>query len=125
MHEGADSLPLMMVPRRYQEEIFLHAINNNVIAAMDTGSGKTLISTLLIKWTTSNETQKKVILFFAPTVALVVQQGHVLSTQTHLRVQTLYGSIVKDMGDRKKWMQVFSEHDVVVMTRGWHVFTSQ
>ena len=39
-----------LLPRRYQEEIFSRAQERNVIAALDTGSGKTYISTLLIKW---------------------------------------------------------------------------
>jgi endoribonuclease Dicer len=32
-----------LLPRRYQEEIFIRAQEGNVIAALETGSGKTFI----------------------------------------------------------------------------------
>ena len=41
---------LKHIPRAYQEELFLRAQRSNVIAAADTGSGKTFIAALLIKW---------------------------------------------------------------------------
>ena len=37
------------VPRSYQMEMFRKAMDANVIAVLDTGSGKTLISCLIIK----------------------------------------------------------------------------
>ena len=37
------------VPRAYQMEMFQKAMAGNVIAVLDTGSGKTLISCLIIK----------------------------------------------------------------------------
>ncbi len=37
------------VPRSYQMEMFHRAMTGNVIAVLDTGSGKTLISCLIIK----------------------------------------------------------------------------
>jgi endoribonuclease Dicer len=43
MEEGAT------VPRSYQMEMFHKAMAGNVIAVLDTGSGKTLISCLIIK----------------------------------------------------------------------------
>ena len=36
-------------PRAYQRKLFDRAIHQNVIAVLDTGSGKTLISVMLIK----------------------------------------------------------------------------
>lgn len=38
------------VPRAYQNEIFQQAIRRNVIAVMGTGTGKTLIACMLIKY---------------------------------------------------------------------------
>lgn len=38
------------VPRAYQNEIFQHAIRRNIIAVMGTGTGKTLIACMLIKY---------------------------------------------------------------------------
>lgn len=37
------------IPRTYQMEMFHRAMEGNVIAVLDTGSGKTLISCLIIK----------------------------------------------------------------------------
>ena len=39
----------VIIPRSYQIEMFQRAVNGNVIAVLDTGSGKTLIACLLIK----------------------------------------------------------------------------
>lgn len=38
-----------LFPRAYQEEIFVEARERNIIAALDTGSGKTLIAVMLIR----------------------------------------------------------------------------
>lgn len=39
----------MLAPREYQYELYQKALEENVIAVLDTGSGKTLISVMLIK----------------------------------------------------------------------------
>jgi endoribonuclease Dicer len=39
-----------IVPRAYQEEIFERARQGNIIAAIDTGAGKTYIAVLLARW---------------------------------------------------------------------------
>lgn len=38
-----------LIPRSYQLEIYEKALNENLIAVMDTGSGKTLVAAMLIK----------------------------------------------------------------------------
>jgi ERCC4-related helicase len=43
------ALSISITPRDYQKQILAEAIEKNVIAFIDTGSGKTLISFLLIK----------------------------------------------------------------------------
>jgi endoribonuclease Dicer len=107
----------LLLPRRYQEEIFRRSQEDNVIAALDTGSGKTFISTLLIKWMSIQEhAQGKAILFLVPKVALVEQQGDFIATQTPLRVKKLRGSLEMDLTDRAKWREAFESADVLVMT---------
>jgi endoribonuclease Dicer len=107
----------LLLPRRYQEEIFRRSQEENVIAALDTGSGKTFISTLLIKWMSLQEhAQGKAILFLVPKVALVEQQGDFIATQTPLRVKKLRGSLEMDLTDRAKWKEAFQSADVLVMT---------
>jgi hypothetical protein len=106
-----------LLPRRYQEEIFAKALKGNVIAALDTGSGKTFISTLLIKWiATRNFGQNKIIIFLVPKVALVEQQGDFISKQTPLRVKKIHGALAIDLSDRDGWKEQLSEVDVIVMT---------
>ena len=59
-----------ITPRRYQEEIFAQAQHSNVIAVLSTGSGKTYISILLIKFITSQLqlSAGKVVVFLVPKV---------------------------------------------------------
>lgn len=59
-------------PRRYQEEVFAQAQKSNIIAALETGSGKTYISTLLLKWiSASPRSHGKVVIFLVPKVGKV------------------------------------------------------
>jgi len=84
---------------------------------MDTGSGKTLISLLLIKWITSQEhSSGKVVIFLVPQVPLVEQQGKVLSKHTNLKVMKLHGALDLDLSDRGGWQKRFENNDVLIMT---------
>lgn len=38
-----------LIPRQYQFDMYEKALQENVIAVMDTGSGKTLVAAMLIK----------------------------------------------------------------------------
>jgi replicative superfamily II helicase len=93
------------------------AIIGNIIAALNTGSGKTFISLLLIKWIAAQKAHKdKVIIFLVPRVALVQQQGDYITKHTSLQVIKLYGALALDFSDRETWRKRFKEHDVLVMT---------
>jgi endoribonuclease Dicer len=110
---GGDGL----IPRRYQEEIFEKAVHGNVIAALDTGSGKTLISTLLIKWASTQENaQTKLVVFLVPKVALAQQQSAFVAKHSPLRVKQATGATAPDMSDRIGWQEFLSDADVVVLT---------
>jgi hypothetical protein len=105
------------IPRSYQEEIFAKAKESNIIAALDTGSGKTYISTMLIKWATSREAARgKLVVFLVPKVPLVDQQANFIADQTPLRVCKLHGIIGVDMTDRAGWRKKFKRYDVFVLT---------
>ena len=107
----------VLIPRQYQEEIFQKAQQKNVIAVLDTGSGKTLISVLLIKWIAMQEvSQKKIIVFLVPKVPLVEQQGNFIAQHTALRVAQVHSEISAGVMDRTKWSNLFSQADVLVMT---------
>lgn len=107
-----------LIPRKYQEEIFDQARSENVIAALDTGSGKTLIAVLLIRWIASRLTgNHKICAFIVPRVPLVEQQTTFLSSQLPLTVRGYYGALVDPwQHDPGKWSKEFEECDVMVMT---------
>jgi endoribonuclease Dicer len=48
-----------MAPREYQYELLQKAVNENIIAVLGTGAGKTLISVMLIKHISSIENQQR------------------------------------------------------------------
>lgn len=89
----------------------------NIIAALGTGSGKTLISLLLIKSIFAQQASDgKVIIFLVPKVTLVEQQGNYLAKHTPLRIIKLHGALDISLTDRQGWRKRFAEHDVFVMT---------
>ena len=123
-----------LIPYRYQDEVFqrakkgkwngLHGLRmlrldlDNIIAALNTGSGKTLISILLIKWIASQDNAKgKAIVFLVPRVTLVDQQAETISKRTPLRVGKVFGAMEIDMNNRAGWKKKIENQDVFVMTR--------
>ena len=112
-----DSSSRELIPRRYQEEIFVKAQQRNVIAVLDTGSGKTLICAMLIKWIAAQEkSQKKVVVFLVPKVPLVEQQSKFIAKHTTLRVAPVHSDVSAGVMDRERWGNLFAESDVLVMT---------
>lgn len=57
--ENEQLIAARLQPREYQYELFTKALEENVIAVLDTGSGKTLISIMLIKQMVLNERQER------------------------------------------------------------------
>lgn len=51
--------PMALEPREYQYELYLKAVEENVIAVLDTGSGKTLIAVMLIKTIAAQEREER------------------------------------------------------------------
>ncbi|KAF8590501.1 hypothetical protein K439DRAFT_1403599 [Ramaria rubella] len=107
-----------LIPRAYQEEIFNRARQENVIAALDTGSGKTYIAVLLIRWLATHYTPaRKIYAFIVPRVPLVEQQRDFIAAQLPLTVRGYYGALVDPwQHDPVRWAQEFKECDVMVMT---------
>ncbi|KAJ7063551.1 hypothetical protein C8F01DRAFT_82074 [Mycena amicta] len=106
---------MAMTPRLYQAEILNRAQQANVIAALDTGAGKTFIALLLIKWISATRSKAKSI-FLVPKAALVEQQAQFIVTNSTLRVDTLYGFPDIPFSDSETWASKLDIHDVVVMT---------
>ena len=105
-------------PRKYQEEILQHALEGNAIAALKTGSGKTYIAVLLIRYICSlPSSEGKKIVFIVPTVPLVLQQAAYIEKHIpSLRVARAHGGRVDSITDRIAWCENLRKADVLVST---------
>ncbi|KAJ3808003.1 hypothetical protein F5876DRAFT_46960 [Lentinula aff. lateritia] len=102
--------------RGYQQEMFEESLRRNIIIAMDTGSGKTHIAVLRIKYETERET-RKLSWFLAPTVALCEQQCNVMKGALHVSVGLITGALAPDQWkDANLWKAVLNTHQVMVST---------
>lgn len=110
-------------PREYQLELFERAKKENTIAVLDTGSGKTLIAVLLLRWTIDNELERravgqdpKISFFLVASVTLVYQQFSVLDANLDHKVTRLCGADGVDRWNHSKWLEMFAENKVIVCT---------
>ncbi|KAK3688605.1 hypothetical protein B0T22DRAFT_459895 [Podospora appendiculata] len=109
-------------PRDYQLELFERAKTQNTIAVLDTGSGKTLIAALLLRWAIQNEEedraagrQKRIAFFLVDKVALVFQQHAVLVSNLDYPVEKLCGEMV-DGVSAEFWHKTFDDNMAIVCT---------
>lgn len=90
-----DGVSGLTLPRLYQLELLEEAKRQNIIIRADTGTGKTLVAALLIKWMAAQpkpNSQRHVLqAFFAPTCSLVQQQAQEIQKRTGLRVRAFTG----------------------------------
>ncbi|KAK3943840.1 hypothetical protein QBC46DRAFT_351128 [Diplogelasinospora grovesii] len=110
-------------PRDYQLELFELAKTQNTIAVLDTGSGKTLIAALLLRWTIQNELEdraqgqpKRISFFLVDKVALVFQQHAVLVCNLDYPVEKLCGEMIDAVSSREFWKKTFEENMAIVCT---------
>ncbi|KAK0643580.1 hypothetical protein B0T16DRAFT_332025 [Cercophora newfieldiana] len=114
---------IISTPREYQLELFEKAKNQNIIAVLDTGSGKTLIAALLLRWTLQNEVEarakgepKRVAFFLVDKVALVFQQHAVLTCNLDYPIAEFCGEMVDGKETREFWNEVFNDNMAIVCT---------
>ncbi|KAJ6262023.1 hypothetical protein Dda_2825 [Drechslerella dactyloides] len=110
-------------PREYQLELFEKAKHQNTIAVLDTGSGKTLIATLLIRWMIDQELEErakghapKICVFLVNSVTLVFQQAAVLKCNLDAAVGTYCGEMGTDLWTREQWVAKLREEKIFVAT---------
>lgn len=109
--------------REYQQELFERARDENVIAVLDTGSGKTLIAALLIKHflqqeliDRNNDKPAKIIFFLVNSVHLARQQARFLNLNLAQNVIPLFGNTSEDLWRKAEWDDIFANNSVVVCT---------
>ncbi|KAJ5083277.1 hypothetical protein N7456_012704 [Penicillium angulare] len=105
-------------PRGYQLEMLEASLHQNIIVAMDTGSGKTQIAVLRIKAELETSGAEKFVWFLAPTVALCLQQLEVISSQIpSVKTRVLTGmDNVERWTEQSSWDAVLQGARVVVST---------
>ncbi|CAO3657285.1 unnamed protein product [Mucor hiemalis] len=113
----------MLAPREYQYELFQKAVKENVIAVLDTGSGKTLISIMLIKHMVALEREArltrrdtKLAFFLVERVPLVFQQASVIQANCDVTLEQMCGEMEVDGWSEKRWRQIYEDNDICVMT---------
>ncbi|TLD38036.1 dicer-like protein 1 [Venturia nashicola] len=113
-------------PREYQVELFEKAKNENIIAVLDTGSGKTLIAVLLLRHMLDKELEDraagkkpKLAFFLVPSVALVFQQYTVLGCNLDHKIARLMGGgngSEYGLNERESWKKHIQKDMVIVCT---------
>jgi endoribonuclease Dicer len=118
-----ESAEIVKNPREYQLELFERAKKENTIAVLDTGSGKTLIAVLLIRWMIDQELEAraaghkpKITFFLVASVTLAFQQYAVLDANLDHNIAQLYGAMNVDTWSKAVWDQKFAENKVIVCT---------
>jgi ERCC4-related helicase len=108
-------------PREYQNELFRKAMGGNAIVYLPTGSGKTLVASMVIN-AMLKLNPGKMAAFLVHRIPLVYQQSQYLKKQNpRLRVEILAGDLTRFPGDREHWVQVIQKIaqkriDVLVIT---------
>lgn len=110
-------------PRDYQVELFEKAKRQNVIAVLDTGSGKTLIAVLLLRHILDQELEDRAMgmkprisFFLVDCVTLVFQQFAVLECNLDQKIERFCGEMGCDLWNKGIWETHFKENMVIVCT---------
>ncbi|KAF2121559.1 dicer-like protein 1 [Lophiotrema nucula] len=110
-------------PRDYQTELFQKAKQENIIAVLDTGSGKTHIATLLLRHILDLELESrskggpnKIAFFLVDSVNLVFQQANVLRCGLDQGVEGVCGAMGASLWGKPTWDKLFANNMVIVCT---------
>ncbi|CAG8444339.1 4231_t:CDS:2 [Acaulospora colombiana] len=120
--------PETLIARKYQIELYEKARSDNVIAVLDTGSGKTFIAVMLIKEIAMKEKhlrkdrrRTKLTFFLVNLVPLVFQQSKVIDSNCDLKVKHFCGEMGVDLWSEDEWKRNFEQLDRSLNAR---VFTA-
>ncbi|KAI9888976.1 MAG: Dicer-like protein 1 [Vezdaea aestivalis] len=118
-----DKANIINDPREYQLELFERAKTQNTIAVLDTGSGKTLIAVLLLRYILDKELEDRaaglkprISFFLVDCVTLVFQQFAVLECNLDVKIDRFCGDMGCDLWVKATWDDVFAKNMVIVCT---------
>src|SRR5271154_3479330 len=110
-------------PRDYQVELFERAKTENVIAVLDTGSGKTLIAALLMRHIAYEEIRHRadggtprISFFLVNSVHLVRQQQKMLAHNLPNVPAALHGGVSDHLWEKVEWDKIKATSRAVVCT---------
>ncbi|KAF2396627.1 dicer-like protein 1 [Trichodelitschia bisporula] len=110
-------------PRDYQIDLFERAKKENTIAVLDTGSGKTLIAVLLLRYTLDKEVEERaakktprMAFFLVDSVTLVFQQFTVLNCNLDHKIDRFCGAMGTDLWNKSVWDKHLRENMAIVCT---------
>ncbi|KAF7911515.1 uncharacterized protein EAE98_011985 [Botrytis deweyae] len=121
--DQAEKQHIIESPRDYQLELFEKAKKQNIIAVLDTGSGKTFIAVLLLRWIIDQELEDRAIgkphrvsFFLVDSVTLCHQQHSVLRNNLNQPTDMICGLTGTDLSDHIKWKKRMDANMVIVCT---------
>ncbi|ATZ56090.1 BcdcL1 [Botrytis cinerea B05.10] len=121
--DQAEKQHIIESPRDYQLELFEKAKKQNIIAVLDTGSGKTFIAVLLLRWIIDQELEDRAIgkphrvsFFLVDSVTLCHQQHSVLRNNLNQPTDMICGLMGTDLSDHIKWKKRLDTNMVIVCT---------
>lgn len=119
----SENRQIISSPREYQVELFNRAKEKNIIAVLDTGSGKTLIAVLLLRHIFAQELedralgqQRRISFFLVDSVQLVFQQHAVLKANLDQPMNMFCGDMGLDLWSKGTWEKHIFENMVIVCT---------
>ena len=104
-------------PRSYQLELLNESLKHNILVAMPTGSGKTLIAAMRARIALETSPKDQIVWFCAPKVALAYQQYSYMSAQLAMfKSRLLSGNDQCDFWSQTIWDEVLKDTRIVVST---------
>ncbi|RZC41351.1 Dicer-2 [Asbolus verrucosus] len=109
------------IPRNYQVELMEIAIRQNTIIYLPTGSGKTFIAIMVLKYMSGSLSRPyseggKVSFILVNSVALAGQHSKYVKDHTVLRVGCYTGEMNLDFWKKDEWEEQFNKYQVFIMT---------
>ncbi|KAL2651551.1 hypothetical protein R1flu_019679 [Riccia fluitans] len=102
-------------PRNYQIELFVRASMENSIIFLPTGTGKTLVAVMVVKFL-SQLNRGKVGIFLAHRIPLIQQQAKVLEDEGNLKVKVITGENSQTISSSAVLENICSDFEVLALT---------